>query len=101
MSSGLTVLDVTAQNRYIVYQRYGISTIGVVVLESANTDELKLGDKIVSIDGTEIETSDDITLLLKSYSVGDTVTVKISRDGKESEVSLTLTEQVPESVIFD
>lgn len=101
VSSGLTVLDVTAQNRYIVYQRYGISTIGVVVLESANTDELKLGDKIVSIDGTEIETSDDITLLLKSYSVGDTVTVKISRDGKESEVSLTLTEQVPESVIFD
>ncbi len=101
VSSGLTVLDVTAQNRYIVYQRYGISTIGVVVLESANTDELKLGDKIVSIDGVEIETSDDITLLLKSYSVGDTVTVKISRDGKESEVSLTLTEQVPESVIFD
>ena len=101
VSSGLTVLDVTAQNRYIVYQRYGISTIGVVVLESANTDELKLGDKIISIDGVEIETSDDITLLLKSYSVGDTVTVKISRDGKESEVSLTLTEQVPESVIFD
>lgn len=101
VSSGLTVLDVTAQNRYIVYQRYGISTIGVVVLESANTDGLKLGDKIVSIDGVEIETSDDITLLLKSYSVGDTVTVKINRDGKESEVSLTLTEQVPESVIFD
>ncbi len=101
VSSGLTVLDVTAQNRYIVYQRYGISTIGVVVLESANTDDLKLGDKIISIDGIEIETSDDITLLLKSYSVGDTVTVKISRNGKESAVSLTLTEQVPESVIFD
>ena len=101
VSSGLTVLDVTAQNRYIVYQRYGISTIGVVVLESANTDELKLGDKIISIDGVEIETSDDITLLLKSYSVGDTVTVKISRNGTEYDVSLKLTEQVPESVIFD
>ena len=101
VSSGLTVLDVTAQNRYIVYQRYGISTIGVVVLESANTDELKLGDKIISIDGVEIETSDDITLLLKSYNVGDTVTVKISRNGTEYDVSLTLTEQVPESVIFD
>ena len=101
VSSGLTVLDVTAQNRYIAYQRYGISTIGVVVLESANTDELKLGDKIISIDGVEIETSDDITLLLKSYSVGDTVTVKISRNGTEYDVSLTLTEQVPESVIFD
>ena len=101
VSSGLTVLDVTAQNRYIAYQRYGISTIGVVILDSANTDELKLGDKIISIDGIKIETSDDITLLLKSRNVGDTVTVRISRNGTESDIPLKLTEQVPDSVKFD
>ena len=101
VSSGLTVLDVTAQNRYIAYQRYGISTIGVVILDSANTDELKLGDKIISIDGIKIETSDYITLLLKSRNVGDTVTVRISRNGTESDIPLKLTEQVPDSVKFD
>ena len=101
VNSGLTVVEVTAQNRYIAYQRYGISTIGVIVLESANTAELKLGDKIISIDGIAVDTADDITRILKSYSVGDTVTVKISRDGIESSVPLTLTERVPDSVDFD
>ncbi len=98
---GLTIVEVTAQNRYIAYQRYGITTIGVIILESANTDELKLGDKIISIDGVSIDSPDDITLLLKSYSVGDTVTLKISRNGVESDVDLTLTERVPDSVKFD
>ena len=100
VNSGLTVVEVTAQNLY-AYRRYGIKETGVIIFESANTDELQLGDKIISVDGVAISSANDIKLLLKSYSVGDTVSVKIIRNGKEIDVPLKLTEQVPDSVKFE
>ena len=75
--------------------------MGVIVIESRNTSGLKLGDIIISVDGISISSASDIELLLKGKNVGDTLTVKIKRDGSEKSVSLPLTEKVPDSVSFD
>ncbi len=101
VDSGLTVMDVTAQNRYYAYQKYGIDTIGVIVIESRNSSELRLGDMIAYINGKEIFSSLDIELVLKSSNVGDVLDMTVRRDGREIDVKLTLTEKVPDRVSFE
>jgi serine protease Do len=81
--------------------KYGITTTGVMILESKYTEELKLGDKIISVGGVEVSTSDQFEIVLKSYSVGDTIDIKIHRNNENLTVKLTLREKVPDSLVFD
>ncbi len=76
--------------------RYRVSALGVYVTASIH-DELKVGDRIVAIDSTEVTFSPDVKAALKDYNVGDTVTIKVVRDGKYHDVTITLTEYVPQS----
>ncbi len=101
VDSGLTVMEVTEQNRYYVYQKYGISTVGVIIIESRNTSELKPGDIIVSVNGDSISSASEIDLILRGCNVGDSITLTVKRSGQEKSVELTLTEKVPDRVSFD
>ncbi len=101
VDSGLTVMEVTEQNRYYAYQRYGISTVGVIIIESKNTSELKLGDIIVSVNGDTISSASEVDMILRSCNVGDKITVTVKRNGVEKRIDLTLTEKVPDRVSFD
>ena len=98
---GLIMLDVTAQNLPSAYRKYGITTVGVVILDSAFTDDLVYGDTIVSINGQAIESSADVDLIVKGYSVGDVITLTVARGNTKVQVKLTLCEKVPESVQFN
>jgi PDZ domain-containing protein len=49
---------------------------------------LKPNDTIISINGTKITTLDDISPVLKTVKAGDAVELVISRDGKESTISV-------------
>ena len=51
---------------------------------------IKVGDIITAIDDQEITSSDGVVLAVRSHSVGDTVQVKLNRDGQEMIVSVTL-----------
>jgi len=51
------------------------------------------GDIIVGIDGQAVDSMDDIITYLQSAVVGQTVVLKILRDGKEIEVSVRLAER--------
>ena len=51
---------------------------------------LMVGDMIVSMDGVEIETSDDIIGVRDSHEVGDEISVVVIRDGEEITVILTI-----------
>ncbi len=98
---GLIMLDVTGKNLAAAYRKYGITSIGVYILESRFTSELKFGDRILSINGSEVAGAAQADLICKSYSVGDTVTVAVSRGEQIIEVKLTLQEKVPDSVSFE
>ena len=95
---GLTTLDVTQANLNSYRYRYGIDTIGVYVISSENSDLLKNKDRIVSINGIKVSTTAEMNQVIDRCKVGDTVSIIISRDGAESEVSLKLEEYVPDSI---
>ena len=98
---GLIILEVTTQNLASAYRRYGITSTGIIILESKYSTELHYGDRIITIDGREVESYNALNTAMKSYSVGDTVVIGIVRNNKVIEVELTLHEKVPDTVNFD
>ena len=75
---------------------YGITKAGIYVAEPGNNEGLQAGDRFVFIGGQSIESSGDITSVLRAQSVGDTISVTVERDGKEVQTEVTLQEQVPQ-----
>lgn len=71
----------------------GVYVQSVEDFSSAQKAGIKVGDVITAIDGTTITTMDELNNIKYSHSIGDTVTLKLIREGKEIEVSLTLSEQ--------
>lgn len=78
------------------------SKVGIyvdTVTEGTPAEEagLKVGDVITAIDDHEVKTIQELNnYKAQNYEVGDTVTLKVYRDGKETEVELTLSEQPQE-----
>ena len=71
----------------------GVYVQSVEDFSSAQKAGIKVGDVITAIDGTTITTMDELNNIKYSHSIGDTVTLKLVREGNEMEVSLTLSEQ--------
>jgi serine protease Do len=63
---------------------------GVVSGSPADKAGIKEGDVIQAVDGTNIDDSHSLTSLLDQHSVGDSVTLKVLRDGKVITVQATL-----------
>ena len=97
---GLILLDVTEQNLPSAYRKYGITEVGVVILDSIYSDELEYGDRVVMINGQEINSSAEVALIVKGCSIGDVITVSVKRGSSIHEIKLTLREKVPEKVSF-
>ncbi len=72
---------------------------GVSVMKDSPADKagLKEGDIILEFDGQKITKDNPLNRLIANKRVGDTVTLKVLRDGKEMDVSVTLDER-PETV---
>ena len=54
---------------------------------------IKVGDVIVKADGKEITTMDELNEVKNAHSIGDTMTITVNRNGKEKDLTVTLTEQ--------
>ena len=90
---GLILLDVTGHNLPAAYYQYGITSTGVVILDSKLTEELKCGDIVISVNDVKITSSANFDSVVRSYSVGDQITVNVSRGGKIVSVSYSLGER--------
>jgi len=68
-----------------------------VVEENSSAEKagLKVGDIIIAIDDTEINTHSALIATVATYRAGDTVTLKIMREHKEMELKVTLAERQP------
>ena len=95
---GITYVDI--EDAYTA-MRYRVNDLGLYIVSSEYTDDLKAGDRIVAIDDTQITYSSDIKSILKKYSVGDEITVKVVRDGQYIDVKVTLHEYVPSTTAED
>ena len=85
ISTGMEFVDISSD--YAAFY-YGVQDKGVYVLSvtsGSNADDagFKRGDQIVSVNGTEVSTEDDITKALEDNSVGDVVDVTVNRNGRE------------------
>lgn len=62
-----------------------------VVDKSPAKGKLKAGDLILAINDVEVESSAELRSQLYKYKVGDTITIKYVRNGKENTTKLVLT----------
>ena len=92
---GITYLAVTdAQTAsQLGVNAYGVYVVDVVQGGPADKAGLKTGDRIVSIDGTEIAQKDDLGTLMQKHAAGDTLSITIAREGQMQTVNVTLGEK--------
>ena len=92
---GITYLAVTdAQTAsQLGVNAYGVYVVEVVKGGPAEKAGLQAGDRIVSEDGTEIASKDDLGTLMQKHAAGDTLSITIARDGQMQTVNVTLGEK--------
>lgn len=71
----------------------GIYIKSIDTFSAAEKAGLKIGDIIIAADGTPVKTMDELNDLKNKHKIGDKMTLRINRDGKEQEITLTLQEQ--------
>ena len=92
---GITYIAVTDAQTAAQFNvnAYGVYVVDVVQGGPADKAGLKVGDRIVSIDGTEIAQKDALGPLMQQHTAGDTLSITVARDGQMQTVSLTLGEK--------
>ena len=87
---GVVISEVSEENA----QYYGLSKAGVYVAQVTGENAKKAGfqekDRIVSIDGKEIKSSNEFISIVRKHEIGDTVTVVVERNGQEMEIKTEL-----------
>lgn len=88
--AGITINEEMAK-RYNLVEGVYIQT--VEDFAAAQKAGIKAGDVITEFDGESVTTVDQITELKNKHNIGDTVKVKIYRDGEYKEIDLVLGEE--------
>lgn len=74
---------------FVAYKKAGKSVnildkhLYIIYLEEDSDTDLKIGDDILEIDGSKIDSLADISKILASYEVGSKLNIKVKRNGKE------------------
>lgn len=90
---GITGIDLdenTARKNNLVE---GIYVRAVENFSAAEKAGIEVGDVIIEAEGTSIKTMDELNTIKNKHSIGDKLKLKINRNGKEKEITLTLQEQ--------
>ena len=72
---------------------YGVYIVEVVKSGPADKAGLQAGDRIVSMDGSEIATQSDLGTLMQNHKAGDTIEITVARGGQMQTVTVTLGEK--------
>lgn len=90
---GITGIDLdenTAKKNNLVE---GIYVKSVDDFSAAEKGGIQPGDVIIEVDETSVKTMDELNTIKNRHSVGDKLTIKVNRKGKEKNLTLTLQEQ--------
>ncbi|MCI9177322.1 MAG: PDZ domain-containing protein [Clostridia bacterium] len=71
----------------------GIYVRSIAEFSAAEKAGVKIGDVIIEADGQKIKTTDELNAIKNKKQIGDTMKLKVYRNGKEKELTLTLQEQ--------
>lgn len=87
---GYDLDEQTAEDNNLVVEIY------IKTIEDFSAGEkagLKIGDVIVEVDGTKVTKMDELNAIKNQKQIGDTLKLKVFREGKEKEITVTLQEQ--------
>ena len=99
VSLGMTFIDVNSQQ---LAWMYGLDKTGCYIYsvdKNTNADNAGFtsGDRVISVNGKEVTTSDDVENIIKNCAVGEKVTFKVENtSGKTNTISFELEEYIPE-----
>lgn len=88
--SGIDLDEKTAKANNLVQ---GIYVKSVDEFSAGEKAGLKIGDVIIGVEGKDIKTMKELNEIKNSHQIGDTIKLKINRDGKEIELTVVLQEQ--------
>lgn len=87
---GVTVQSVTKEQAMIYNLEAGITVTEVQEGSCADKGGVKVGDKITHFNGVAVATGGELNFQKEKYSIGDTVTITVIRDGKSMDLSIVL-----------
>ena len=87
---GINLSEELAEANHLVV---GVYVKTVEDFSAAEKADIRIGDVITEIEGTKITTMDELNEIKNKKSIGDTIKLKIYRDGKTKDITLTLQEQ--------
>ena len=76
---------------------YGVYIVEVVKGGPADKAGLQAGDRIVSVDGSEVATQSDLGTLMQNHKAGDAIQITVARGGQMQTVTVTLGEKGAEN----
>lgn len=88
--TGIDLDEATAKKNNLVV---GVYVRSVENFSAAEKAGIQAGDVIIEAEGTAIKTMDELNTIKNKHSIGDKLKIKLNRNGKEKEVTLTLQEQ--------
>lgn len=87
---GIDLDEKTAESNNLVV---GIYIRTIADFSAAERAGLKIGDVIIEAEGQKITTMDELNTIKNKKAIGDTLKLKVYREGKEREITVTLQEQ--------
>lgn len=87
--SGIDLDQTTANSYHLVV---GVYVKSIEDFSAAEKAGIKAGDVIIEFDGQKIETMEKLNEIKNSHNIGDTIKIKVNRDGQEKELEVTLAE---------
>lgn len=90
---GITGLDLNEKTAEFNNLVVGIYVKAVEDFSAAQKSDIRNGDVIIEADGIKITTMDELNEIKNKHQIGDEMTIKLNRQGKEMAITLTLTEQ--------
>ena len=98
-SIGADLIDISNEMYSMYY--FGSRNTGVFVnnITSTTAQEsgLKAGDRIVSVNGTEVKSSSEVDEIIEELSVGDEVSLVVERNGQTGTIKIKLEESKPDA----
>ena len=90
---GIAGIDLSEEMANKYHLVTGVYVKEVETFSAAEKAGLKAGDVIIEADDQKITKMDELNEIKNKHKIGDTIKLKINRDGKEQEISVTLGEQ--------
>lgn len=90
---GISGMDLDEQTAKKYNLAAGVYVKSVEDFSAAEKAGIKAGDVIIEAEGKKLSKMDELNEIKNSHNIGDELKIKVNRDGKEKELTITLGEQ--------